>query len=73
MGGKINILTAIIRIWAAVRKIYGEKIEVNAENVAMFLECAEYTKKAGGLRKLHEFLREADEAQLLEEIDSLIK
>ena len=69
----MNKIFSLIRIFAALQQILAEKIELTESNIQMFLECANYVRKAGGLRKLHEFLKEADEEQLLDEIDSLIK
>lgn len=66
------MLVVLIKIYGELKSIFSE-LNINKENITLFLDCARMVKKSGGIKKLHEFLTEAEKHGLLKDIDSLIE
>lgn len=66
------MLVILIKVYGELKSMFSE-LNINKENITLFLDCARMVKKAGGLKNLHEFLTEAEKHGLLGDIDSLIE
>ncbi|GAA4825609.1 hypothetical protein [Algivirga pacifica] len=56
-----------------LKKIFGQ-VELTEDNIEMAVETIELLEKSGGgIRKLHELLKEADEEGYLDRLDEVIR